>query len=170
LRQVGVTSSHGPLISSGLLTSSQQSTAAAAAAVSTSSHAMALRLLHNPQDNSADVLVRLAVAPSYVTYNNAAMQAIANFFKSEEALELSTLQAQAAARTEKLRQAAQLQLRALSQRNAEQKPRMKLFLTLHAPKIALPGQCQAPASSRLMTCLYLYNYHSLLLLGFSFLT
>eukprot|EP00775_Hariotina_reticulata_P007140 gene7140-7355_t len=97
----------------------------------------------NPQDNSADVLVRLAVAPSYVTYNNAAMQAIANFFKSEDTMELSTLQAQAAARTDKLRQAAQLQLRSLSQRSAAQKPRMKLFLTLHAPKIAVADAAEA---------------------------
>jgi hypothetical protein len=100
---------------------------------------MSLRLLRNPQDGSCDLLVQLAVAPSYVTYNNAAIADVAGFFRTEEALELSRLQAQAAARTDKLRHMAQLQLRALSQRSTESKPRMRLAMTLHAPKVAVPG-------------------------------
>ena len=43
------------------------------------------------------------------------------------------------ARTDKLRRMAQLQIAALSQRNAKKKPRMRLVMTLHAPKIAIPG-------------------------------
>lgn len=101
--------------------------------------ALSARVLRNPQDDSADLVVRVAVAPSYVTYNNAAVQDVVGFFRSDETLELSRLQAQAAARTDKLRHMAQLQLQALSQRSAQQKPRMQLLMTLHAPKIAIPG-------------------------------
>lgn len=96
-------------------------------------------MLRNPQDNSADLILRVAIAPSYVTYSSAAVQDVAGFFRSDESLELSRLQAQAAARTDKLRHMAQLQLQALSQRSAQQKPRMQLLMTLHAPKIAIPG-------------------------------
>jgi hypothetical protein len=81
----------------------------------------------------------VAIAPSYVTYSSAAVQDVVGFFRSDEALELSRLQAQAAARTDKLRHMAQLQLQALSQRSAQQKPRMQLLMTLHAPKVAIPG-------------------------------
>lgn len=100
---------------------------------------MSLRLVRNPQDGSTDLLVQLAVAPSYVTYDEAALADMSGFFKSEESLQLSRLQAQAAARTDKLRHMAQLQLRALSQRSTEQKTRMRLSMTLHAPKVAVPG-------------------------------
>lgn len=112
---------------------------AAALTAGAAHHAMSLRLLRNPQDGSCDLLVQLAVAPSYVTYNHAALAEVAGFFRPEEALELSRLQAQAAARTDKLRHMAQLQLRALSQRSAEARPRMRLAMTLHAPKVAVPG-------------------------------
>jgi len=96
-------------------------------------------MLRNPQDNSADLILRVAIAPSYVTYSKAAVQDVVGFFRSEESVELSRLQAQAAARTDKLRHMAQLQLQALSERSAQQKPRMKLLMTLHAPKVAIPG-------------------------------
>eukprot|EP00879_Flechtneria_rotunda_P014384 GHRR01015031.1.p1 GENE.GHRR01015031.1~~GHRR01015031.1.p1 ORF type:complete len:739 (+),score=279.88 GHRR01015031.1:222-2438(+) len=135
----GITSAHGPLIASGTISTSDEERTAAA----TPGSAMSLRLLRNPQDDSADVLVRLTLAPSYVTYNTMAIQEVAGFFKSDESLELSRLQAQAAARTDKLRHMAQLQLRALSERNAKEKPRMQLYMTLHAPKIAVPGELAA---------------------------
>lgn len=149
--QFGVTSSHGPFISSGVITTSSKTASAAvsaaAAAISNNaaaaSKAMSLRVLRNPQDGSADLLLQLALAPSYVTYNNSAIQGVVGFFKSEESLELSRLQAQAAARTDKLRHMAQLQLKALSERSMEQKPRMRLYMTLHAPKVAVPGETAA---------------------------
>lgn len=121
-------------------TAAVSAAAAAAGNIAGGSRAMSLRVLRNPQDGSADLLVQLALAPSYVTYNNTAIQDVVEFFKSEDALELSRLQAQAAARTDKLRHMAQLQLKALSERSMEQKPRMKLYMTLHAPKVAVPGR------------------------------
>jgi hypothetical protein len=134
--QFGVTSSHGPFISSGLITTSgKQAGTSAGGQVS----ALSARVLRNPQDNSADLVLRVAIAPSYVTYSSAAVQDVVGFFRSDESMELSRLQAQAAARTDKLRHMAQLQLQALSQRTAQQKPRMQLLMTLHAPKIAIPG-------------------------------
>lgn len=96
-------------------------------------------MLRDPQDNSADLILRVAIAPSYVTYSKAAVLDVVGFFRSEESVELSRLQAQAAARTDKLRHMAQLQLQALSERSAQQNPRMKLMMTLHAPKVAIPG-------------------------------
>jgi hypothetical protein len=113
---------------------------------------MSLRLLRNPQDVSCDLVVQVAVAPSYVTYNNAALAEVAGFFKTEEALELSRLQAQAAARTDKLRHMAQLQLRALSQRSNASKPRMRLAMTLHAPKVAVPGARMLAAGAHWVGC------------------
>jgi hypothetical protein len=136
LLQFGVTSCHGPFITSGLIsTSSKQAGAAGGSQAS----ALSARILRNPQDNSADLILRVAIAPSYVTYSSAAVQDVVGFFRSDEPLELSRLQAQAAARTDKLRHMAQLQLQALSQRSAQQKPRMQLLMTLHAPKVAIPG-------------------------------
>lgn len=133
--QFGVTSSHGPFISSGLITTSGKQAGTAGGQVS----ALSARVLRSPQDNSADLVLRVAIAPSYVTYSSAAVQDVVGFFRSDESMELSRLQAQAAARTDKLRHMAQLQLQALSQRTAQQKPRMQLLMTLHAPKIAIPG-------------------------------
>lgn len=128
-------------MSSGVITTDRKAASPGAPGSTTGGgKAMSLRLLRNPQDGSADLLVQLALAPSYVTYNNTAIQDVMEFFKSEEALELSRLQAQAAARTDKLRRMAQLQLKALSQRNQQQRARMRLFMTLHAPKVAVPGK------------------------------
>ena len=52
------------------------------------------------QDRSADYVLRLALAPSYVTYNKKAIEEVADFFKSDRPMELSRLQAQAAARSD----------------------------------------------------------------------
>jgi Repeating coiled region of VPS13 len=128
---------HGPIMSSGLINPSMDSSASGAG------DALALRLVRAPQDGSADLLVQLALAPSYVTYSASTLSDVAHFFRSEGSLELSSLQAQAAARTDKLRHMAQLQLRALSKRGnsaALDKPRMQLAMTLHAPKVAIPGE------------------------------
>lgn len=84
-------------------------------------------------------LPQLAVAPSYVTYNSKAFSDVGAFFKSDRPLELSRLQAQAQARTDKLRRVAQLQLKAMSARNAQAKPRLMLSVTMHAPKVAIQG-------------------------------
>jgi len=100
---------------------------------------VSIHLIKHPQDGSADYIVRLAVAPSYVTYNRLAISEVADFFKSDRPMELSRLQAQAAARTDKLRHMAQLQLKAMSVRNAKEKPRLLLGVTMHAPKVAIPG-------------------------------
>jgi vacuolar protein sorting-associated protein 13A/C len=86
------------------------------------------------------VVVTFKLAPSYVTYNQAAISEVQHFFSAgEQQLELSSLQAQAAARADKLRNLAQTQLNAMSARNAQQKPRLLLSMTLHAPKVAIPG-------------------------------
>lgn len=137
--QFGVTSRYGPFISSGLIATSHKHQHGGQSWGSNAS-ALSARVLRNPQDNSADLILRVAVAPSYVTYSPAAVQDVTAFFKSDEVLELSRLQAQAAARTDKLKHMAQLQLQALSQRSTQQKPRMQLLMTLHAPKVAIPGK------------------------------
>ena len=54
-------------------------------------------------------------------------------------MELSRLQAQAQARTDKLARMAQLQLQALSARSREARPKLLLSMTLHAPKVAISG-------------------------------
>jgi hypothetical protein len=136
LLQFGITTCHGPFISSGLITTPGKHTAGQRGGPS----ALSARALRNPQDGSADLVLRVAIAPSYVTYSSGAVQDVVGFFRSDESLELSRLQAQAAARTDKLRHMAQLQLRALSERSSvQQKPRMQLLMTLHAPKVAIPG-------------------------------
>jgi hypothetical protein len=158
--QFGVHSSHGPLLSSGMLTRTGapapvRGPAAAAGAPGApppppggrAGGAVSLHLLKHPQDGSADYVARLAVAPSYVTYNRYAITEVAEFFKSDRPMELSRLQAQAAARTDKLRHMAQLQLKAMSLRNAKEKPSLLLGVTMHAPKVAIPGAA-APGPSR----------------------
>lgn len=87
LLQFGVTSAHGPLLSSGLLSGSTDQGSAAAR-----SSAISAQVIKNPQDGKADVVVRLAVAPSYVTYNNNAIQDVVGFFKADSPMELSRLQ------------------------------------------------------------------------------
>jgi hypothetical protein len=150
-RQFGVHSAHGPLLSSGLLRGGNAglkgtTTGAAAAAAGAApgqgrtGGAVSVHLLKHPQDGSADYSVKLAVAPSYVTYNRVAISEVADFFKSDRPMELSRLQAQAAARTDKLRHMAQLQIKAMSARNAKEKPRLLLGVTMHAPKIAIPDE------------------------------
>lgn len=157
--QFGVHSAHGPLLSSGLLrggaaglrgTTTNAAAAAAGAAPGqgrSGTGAVSLHVLKHPQDGAADFVVRLAVAPSYVTYNRRALNEVSDFFKSDRPMELSRLQAQAAARTDQLRRMAQLQLKAMSIRNAKEKPRLLLGVTMHAPKIAIPGACAAAAAA-----------------------
>ena len=159
--QFGINSAHGPLVSSGLISSFASQAPAVAAGTLTQSpslsstlppsrRALALHLLRQPQDQRADVVVTFKLAPSYVTYNQAAISEVQRFFSAgEQQLELSSLQAQAAARTDKLRNLAQTQLNAMSARNAQQKPRLLLSMTLHAPKVAIPGRagCGAAGSS-----------------------
>jgi hypothetical protein len=139
--QFGVTSAHGPFISSGFISTDAARPSATAAGAPASSSALAVRMLRNPQDGSADLQLHVAMAPSYVTYSPAAVQDVVDFFRSEQTLELSRLQAQAAARTDKLRRMAQLQIAAMSQQQQSQgqKQRMQLVMTLHAPKVAIPG-------------------------------
>lgn len=102
---------------------------------------MDLHVVRQPQDGTADLQVTVKLAPSYVTYKQAAIAEVQKFFSSgEQQLELSALQAQAAARADKLRRMAQTQLNAMSKRNAAQKPRLQLKMTLNAPKIAIPSE------------------------------
>ncbi len=44
-------------------------------------NAISVHVVRKPQDGSADLAVGLLVAPSYVTYNKAAIEDIAGFFK-----------------------------------------------------------------------------------------
>lgn len=57
-RQFGVNTAHGPLLSSGLISQGA------------ASRAVSARVVHRPQDDSADLVVNLMLAPSYVTYHN----------------------------------------------------------------------------------------------------
>lgn len=101
--------------------------------------ALALDFTQAPQDNSADAVVQLLVAPSYVTYVPAAFDAISNFFSPPGAAsrELVALQARAAAQAEALKQLAALRLRSLSL--ARDKPKLLVHAVAHAPKIAIPN-------------------------------
>lgn len=56
--------------------------------------ALSLRYVGKPQDGRADAIVDLCIAPSYVTYNRAAIQRIADFFKAQDSAEFSRLTAQ----------------------------------------------------------------------------
>lgn len=68
------------------------------------------------------------------------------FFKQESPMELSRLQAQAQANTDRLAHMAQLQLKALSARHQEAKPKLLLSMTLHAPKVAIAGESSSPCA------------------------
>lgn len=100
--------------------------------------ALELEYTGKPQDGRADAVVKLALAPSYVTYNKHAIKRITDFFTMKETANLSRLTAQATARAEQLRQMANLRLRALTL--AEQKPKLLLSISMHAPKVAIPAQ------------------------------
>ena len=47
--------------------------------------ALVVQLVQQPQDGSADTAVRLALAPSYVTYLPPAIDRVADFFRTEQA-------------------------------------------------------------------------------------
>ncbi|KAG1659488.1 hypothetical protein FOA52_005351 [Chlamydomonas sp. UWO 241] len=97
--------------------------------------AFAMSFVSKPQDGSADAVVDLNIAPSFATYSPGAVSGITGFFapvEGTQGLQLTTLQAQAAARAEQLRKLAQFQLRSLSA--AEEKPKLQLSLSCHAPK------------------------------------
>ncbi|GFR52305.1 hypothetical protein Agub_g14842, partial [Astrephomene gubernaculifera] len=106
--------------------------------------AFLLDFTRRPQDGAADAVVSLRLAPSYLTYNAAALRCVAAFFASDKQLQVGTLQAQAAARAQQLQRLAQLRLRALSSSSTsptaseQQRPRLALSLIMHAPKLALP--------------------------------
>lgn len=53
--------------------------------------ALLVQLVQQPQDGSADTAVRLALAPSYVTYLPAAVERVLDFFRTEQVRELEQL-------------------------------------------------------------------------------
>ena len=46
--------------------------------------AMEIEYVQSPQDGSADAVLNLALAPSYITYNAASIQRVSGFFASEK--------------------------------------------------------------------------------------
>ncbi|KAK9834254.1 hypothetical protein WJX81_000411 [Elliptochloris bilobata] len=96
--------------------------------------ALLVQLVQAPQDGSADTAVRLALAPSYVTYLPAAVERVLDFFRTEQAVDLSALGAQAAAGVERARAAAREQLAAA----LGTRPRLALRMELDGPKVAVP--------------------------------
>eukprot|EP00884_Botryococcus_braunii_P010315 jgi/Botrbrau1/19285/Bobra.0073s0028.1 len=96
--------------------------------------ALELEYIQKPQDGSADAVLHLALAPSYVTYHRRTIDRVTHFFHTEKELDLSALGAQAIAQVERAQKAAREQLAAALNR----KPRLILRLQLDAPKIAIP--------------------------------
>jgi hypothetical protein len=46
--------------------------------------ALELEYVQKPQDGSADAVLRLALAPSYVTYHRVTIDRVSHFFRSEK--------------------------------------------------------------------------------------
>ncbi|KAJ9533197.1 hypothetical protein QJQ45_018304 [Haematococcus lacustris] len=109
----------------------------AASRMQLAQNAMALEVVRAPQDNSSDVTASLLIAPSFITYVPEAVAAVTRFFTLHRDLDLVALQAQATSRAEALRRAAAQQLSALSL--LDSRPRLRLTLCAHAPKVALPA-------------------------------
>ncbi|GLI59141.1 hypothetical protein VaNZ11_000966, partial [Volvox africanus] len=95
--------------------------------------AFMLDFVRHPQDGSADATLSVRLAPSYVTYNPAAVAAVGAFFSTEQHIGFENLQVQAAARLQRLQRVAQVRLRALSQ----ERQRLAVQVVMHAPKVAL---------------------------------
>lgn len=97
LGKAGVTTPMGPLLSSGLLApqtlSPSQAVALSQAGLQPlQGSAFRLQLVQQPQDGSADACLSLELAPSYVTYNAAAVEGVSRFFATSQALDLTALQ------------------------------------------------------------------------------
>lgn len=50
-----------------------------------SKNALQVECITSPQDGSADTIVKLALAPSYITYHAATVQRLMHFFHTEQA-------------------------------------------------------------------------------------
>ncbi|MEW5298732.1 MAG: hypothetical protein WDW36_001820 [Sanguina aurantia] len=147
LGKAGVVTPMGPLLTTGLLaphtpTPNEPVAPSPAALQPLQGSAFRLLLVRQPQDGSADACLSLELAPSYVTYNAAAVGGVSSFFATSQALDLTSLQAQVASRASQLQKVAALRLKALSE--AAEKPKLILSLAMHAPKVAIPdahGRC-----------------------------
>jgi hypothetical protein len=83
------------------------------------------------------VVVDLKIAPSFITYVPAAVEAVQRFFILHKDLELAALTVRAQSQAEALRRGAALQLAAIAK--AQSRPRLELSLCAHAPKVGGSG-------------------------------
>ncbi|KAK9827173.1 hypothetical protein WJX74_009221 [Apatococcus lobatus] len=101
--------------------------------------------VQKPQDGRADAALDLSLGSSYVTYNLQTINQIADFFKTQQAMDLSALGAQAVAQIDRARQAAKDQLQAA----LDQKPKLLLHVSLDAPKVAIPVAASSTGEGQL---------------------
>lgn len=97
LGRAGVVTPMGPLLTTGLLAPHKPTLNEPVAASQTAlqplqGSAFRLLLVQQPQDGSADACLSLELAPSYVTYNAAAVEGVSSFFATSQALDLTSLQ------------------------------------------------------------------------------